>query len=346
VPAQRNSSPAIVASAAPVSGLDGTVAVPPSHPAHETPSIVRGGGPRDYPELQPVDPKHFVLGPEIARGGMGRILKAATDDSAATSRSKSLSPPPATRVRGSSARCGSQRSSGTLPSSTSSRLGRGAEPFYVMKLVDGISLDRKIAGCKTLPDRLALLPNLTTVVEALAFAHGRKVIHRDLKPANVLVGSFGETVVIDWGLAKELDSVGDVASRTDFRGPFRDARGGETMAGSVMGTPSYMPAEQATGEDVDERADVYALGAMLYHVLAGVPPFTGKTTGEILNKVIAGPPQRLDEVVHGVPSDLVAIVAKVIAFRDKDRYQDAGKLAEELRRFQTGQRRCTPLHQA
>src|SRR6185295_8555117 len=113
-------------------------------------------------------------------------------------------------------------------------------------------------------------------------AHDNHVIHRDLKPANVLVGAFGETVVIDWGLAKDLNDASDIID------PVAPESEGETIAGSIIGTPAYMPPEQARGDAVDERADVYALGAMLYHVLIGVPPYSPKPDTTIVAQVLAG----------------------------------------------------------
>ena len=155
-------------------------------------------------------------------------------------------------------------------------------------MVVGRPLDALIREATNLNARLALVPHLLAVCEAMAYAHGERVIHRDLKPQNVLVGSFGETVVIDWGLAKDLadpsgqDPVADRSAST--------ARAGETVVGAVMGTPAYMPSEQACGERVDERADVYALGAMLYHALVGRPPHAGTTIDAILESVLRGPP--------------------------------------------------------
>ena len=151
----------------------------------------------------------------------------------------------------------------------------------------------------------------------------------------MLVGEFGETVVIDWGMAKDLaDSSGSPDTAT---GPYRTtAVLGQTVAGTVIGTPAYMPAEQAEGEPVDERADVYALGAMLYHLLAGAPPYVGKTD-IILDAVIAGPPEPLETRTPGVPPDLVAIVAKAMAHAAANRYPTAKQLADDLKKFQTGQ---------
>ena len=121
-------------------------------------------------------------------------------------------------------------------------------------------------------------------------------------------------------------------------GPFRAPTAlCHTVSGTVMGTPAYMPAEQALGDPVDERADVYALGAMLYHLLAGVPPYIGKTAETILDAVVAGPPPPLETRTPGVPPDLVAIVAKAMAHAAADRYPTAKQLADDLKKFQTGQ---------
>src|SRR3954471_16459401 len=118
------------------------------------------------------------------------------------------------------------------------------EPFYAMKLVSGRSLDHVIKSKKTLVERLALLPNIIAVAEAMAYAHSQHIIHRDLKPANVLVGSFGETGLLDWGLAKDLSS-GSEVSTDAMMAPIKDD---STEVGTVLGTPTYMPPEQAEGK--------------------------------------------------------------------------------------------------
>jgi tetratricopeptide (TPR) repeat protein len=145
---------------------------------------------------------------------------------------------------------------------------------------------------------------------------------------------YGETVVIDWGLAKDLSAT--TPELVDD--PIRDGVPvGETVGGQVLGTPAYMPPEQALGDAVDERADVYALGAMLDHLLSGAPPYHGTSINDVLANVITGPPPALAIRAPGLPADLVAIVEKAMAPRPEHRYANAGELAFDLKRFHSGQ---------
>ena len=292
----------------------------------------------DYRDLVTVDPEHYVVGKEIARGGMGRITAARDRRLGRSVAIKEL------LIESSELRARFEREARitaklqhpAIVNLLEAGAWPGGEPFYVMKLVIGESLDKVIAGCRTLEARLALLPTVIAAADALAYAHNMQVIHRDLKPANVLVGEFGETVVIDWGFAKDLADPSGAPD--DAIGPYRaPANPGETVAGAVIGTPAYMPPEQAQGRPVDERADVYALGAMLYHVLAGAPPFTGQTSDAIITAVIAGPPPSIAKCAPGVPPDLVAIVTKAMAHAAADRYPTAKGLVDDLKKFQTGQ---------
>ncbi|MGE0551281.1 MAG: protein kinase [Kofleriaceae bacterium] len=290
----------------------------------------------DRVQMVVVDPDHYVIHSELARGGMGRILAA---------RDKRLGRQVAIKellVESESLRMRFERevriTSRLQHPNIVSVLHAGAWPsgelFYVMKLVNGESLASVIAERPTLEARLGLLANVTAAADALAYAHSMGVIHRDLKPSNVLIGDFGETVVIDWGLAKDLAEPSTPAPATTTEPSLIS---GATTVGSVLGTPAYMPAEQARGAAVDERTDVYALGAMLYHVLAGAPPYVGPTQAAIIEQVLAGPPPSIATRVSGLASDLVAIVDKAMAHDASDRYATAGELANDLKKFQTGQ---------
>ena len=203
-------------------------------------------------------------------------------------------------------------------------------PFYSMKLVTGRSLRELIGERKTVGDRMALLPNLIAVAEALAHAHSRRILHRDVKPSNIIIGEFGETVLIDWGVAKNLSPERDSEPVRANDAPDR------TTLGAIIGTPAYMSPEQAKGGSVDERADVFSLGATLYHLLAGRAPYEGDTA-RILPKIARGDYVPLSEQQPDVPGELAAIVNKAMAREVSQRYPTASELAEDLRRFQTGQ---------
>jgi tetratricopeptide (TPR) repeat protein len=199
--------------------------------------------------------------------------------------------------------------------------------------VEGRALSDVILDARTLREKLALLPNLIAVTEALAYAHDNEIVHRDLKPSNVLIGAFGETVVIDWGIAKDRAERND---STEAAAIVSDAEVFETKAGSAMGTVGYMSPEQARTAAVDERADVYSLGAVLYHLFAGTPPHPSVSVKEALEKLMSGPPEPLAQLVPDLAPDLIAIIEKAMA-RDADaRYPDARAMAEDLKRFEAG----------
>jgi serine/threonine protein kinase len=209
------------------------------------------------------------------------------------------------------------------------------EPFYAMKLVRGRALDALIAEATTSAARVGLVPHVIAIADALAYAHAVGVIHRDLKPANVLVGDFGETIVIDWGLALEAGAVDP--PRADAA-PISAPR--LTSVGSVIGTPAYMPPEQARGDAVDARADVYALGATLYHVIAGAHPYADAETsvatsddGPIWARVLDEPPAPLATLCPGVPAELAAIVERAMARRAAARHASAAEVGAALAGF-------------
>jgi serine/threonine protein kinase/tetratricopeptide (TPR) repeat protein len=303
----------------------------------------------DLPPLPIVSALHYRPEREIARGGMGRII-AAEDHRLGrpVALKELLEPVPEQlgRFQREALITARLQHPGIVPVYEAGRWPSG-EPFFAMKLVSGRPLDQVIGDARTLEDRLALLPRIAAATEAIAYAHSQRVIHRDLKPGNILIGEFGETVVIDWGLAKNLDDADGPMSgqhvarpaKQPSTAPRRTDPGSSTLtvAGAVMGTPAYMAPEQARGEPVDQRADVFALGAMLYHLLAGVPPYNARTATDVIAAAAIGKVMPLAERERGAPADLVAIVQRAMAPLPIDRYGDAGELATELRRFLTGQ---------
>ncbi len=176
-----------------------------------------------------------------------------------------------------------------------------------------------------------LLGRFNAVCDAVAFAHSRGVLHRDIKPANVILGRFGETILVDWGLAKrigasESDSLAGLVKEREHDG------GRITEQGSVLGTLPYMSPEQArsaTGP-VGPASDIYSLGATLYHLLTGVPPFAGTGHEELRRRVIQGEFRTPREVDRTVLPALNAIVLKAMAHEPGDRYGAATALAEDI----------------
>jgi WD40 repeat protein/tRNA A-37 threonylcarbamoyl transferase component Bud32 len=282
-----------------------------------------------------VDPSTYEIEGVHGRGGLGRILRARDRRTNRVVAIKEIihdTPQVIARFQREALVTANLQHPAIVPVYEVGRWPSG-KPFYAMKLVVGRSLAQAIEKTAPPEARLALLPHAIQIADAMAYAHGQGWAHRDLKPANILVGDFGETVVIDWGLAGRID-VPDDAPSIDLPA---SADAHATIAGSVVGTPVYMAPEQARGETIDARADVYAIGAVLYHVLAGVPPYREcRTAADVIARVAVGPPTALDDLVVDVPPDLVAIVERAM-HRDLDqRYPTARELAEDLTRFQAG----------
>jgi PAS domain S-box-containing protein len=180
------------------------------------------------------------------------------------------------------------------------------------------------------------------VCNTVAYAHARGVIHRDLKGQNVILGDFGEVVVLDWGLAKlagqpEPKTCGDPISLGEEWPRDRHL----TTEGQVIGTPAFMAPEQASGrlDLVDHRTDIYGLGAMLYEVLTGQPPFAGPSSDEVLRKVADEEPQPPHEIWEEVPPDLEVVCSRAMAKKQADRYGSARELAHDVQGWQDSQRR-------
>jgi serine/threonine-protein kinase len=217
------------------------------------------------------------------------------------------------------------------------------QPFYTMRFVRGRTLAEAAAGyhqrCgrgEATPLELReLLTAYVGVCQAVAYAHSRGVLHRDLKPQNVVLGDYGEVIVLDWGLAKVTGAAdGEGADRAPVALAVEGARD-ETVAGQVLGTPVYMAPEQAEGrlDLLDARTDVYGLGAVLYEVLCGRPPFGGPDTLAVLRRVVHEAPQPPRSVVPGLPRALDAVCLKALAKKPAGRYATALELAGDVKRW-------------
>lgn len=304
----------------------GTLADDPAAAARPKPDLLSA----DLP-IVPLD--RYRIEAEHARGGLGRILRATDTRLDRIVAIKELSrdnPVARARFAREIRLTAKLQHPNIIPIHEAGRWPTG-QYFYAMKFVEGQTLAQAIGHAGTAEARYALLPSMLGVAEAMAYAHSQRIIHRDLKPMNVLVGPFGETVVIDWGLAKEVGVEEDVEELpADRETPF------ETRHGAILGTPAYMPPEQAGGQALDETADVYALGAILYHLIAGRSPYADHSPEDVLKHVLEEPPQPLDEIDPDAPPELVAIVTKAMARDPRQRYRTAREMAEELARYTTG----------
>lgn len=213
--------------------------------------------------------------------------------------------------------------------------------YYTMKYVQGVSLSEALGKAANMAGRLELLPHLLNVCQAIAYAHSRRVLHRDIKPSNIMVGEFGETVLLDWGLARVKSAPEerhDAAPAGAAIDTGDDGDSGRTTYGQVLGTPAYMAPEQAQGrvDDVDERSDVYGLGALLYTMLTGRAPFSGEHRADIIRQAANDAPKPVRVLEPTAPPELAAICGKAMARDPHERYTAARDLAEELQRYMTG----------
>ncbi|KAF0246208.1 MAG: serine/threonine protein kinase [Planctomycetota bacterium] len=318
--------------------------------------------------------ERFVLGAEIGRGGLGRVVSAwDTRLRRDVAVKLVLDGMPAAMLRRFSREAeitGRLEHPNIVPVHDFGPLIGGGKLGLCMKKVQGRDLRKlleDLAAGDEATRRKYSLPRLLRIFQdvclAMAFAHDRGVHHRDLKPSNVMIGDFGETLVVDWGLAKEVgvedgevvpaspgSAVNAGSDATKVTAPPAGGAGNVTAEGTLMGTPAYMAPEQAAGryKEVDARSDIYSLGAVLYEILTLRPPVRGESFDEIVTNVregrlvppseraSSGGPFRPSDAVREVPLELEAICLRALAFRKEDRFATAMELHDEVQLFLEG----------
>ncbi|MCK6458270.1 MAG: serine/threonine protein kinase [Planctomycetes bacterium] len=312
----------------------------------------------------------YELREEIARGGMGVVLKVWDKDLRRTLAMKAastgvpdetdpISLAQVTRFLEEAQITGQLDHPGIVPVH---ELGVDEEGrvFFTMRLVRGQTLDEVIRLARADKDgwsRARALDVMVRVCEAMAYAHSKGVIHRDIKPANVMVGKFGEVYVMDWGLAKVIGRPDVQGARLNhsvalLRTQVRTDRAEDisrtpnspylTLEGTIVGTPPYMPPEQAEGriDALDPRSDVYSVGALLYTLLTGRMPYvepSGRAAAaDVIVRLLAGPPEAVHTIDRTAPPELVAICEKAMARRREDRYENMVGMAEDIRAYVEG----------
>ena len=319
--------------------------------------------------------KKYDIGQVVAQGGMGAILDAkdATTERRVAMKVMLDGSSPADLGRFvSEARVTAQLEHPSIVPIYELSVDENGQPFYTMKMVRGITLRKVLEllaeGMPATVQKYPLSVLLTLfqkVCDAIAFAHSKGVLHRDLKPENIMLDDFGVVLVMDWGLAKRIgcrpsapDGDRPASSDTDaLQSPSASA----TMVGSIIGTPKYMAPEQARGEveTLDERADIYGLGAILYHLLALRPAVTGDDPMEVVEKVARGEIESIVAAVSHrrtsgrkdgdagtaplqhlpsgrIPESLAAVVGKAMAFDREARYRRVEDLQADIAAYQNG----------
>jgi serine/threonine protein kinase/tetratricopeptide (TPR) repeat protein len=224
--------------------------------------------------------------------------------------------------------------------------------YYTMKYVRGKTMaarlrevrkDEHLSDEQKSAERLKLLDAFVAMCNAIAFAHSRGVIHRDIKPENVMLGDFGETMLLDWGLARVKNqkdfAVKNKPKERNISDSLREsADASKTQDGYIIGTPAYMPPEQGRGdqEEVDEKSDIYSLGSVLYEILAGTPPYEGPTAGLVLQAMLTSAPAPIAGKNRFAPPELSAVCEKAMAREKKDRFKSAMEISLQVQAFREG----------
>jgi hypothetical protein len=287
----------------------------------------------------PIGAQRYSIAQLIGEGGMGRVLEARDLQFARTVALKQLRKDAASaaareRFVLEALVTGNLEHPGVPTVYERGELSDGSA-FYAMRLVRGRTFAQAIADAPDLAGRLKLVPVVIKVAQTLGFAHERGIVHRDIKPDNVIVGRYGEAVVLDWGIAKVRGISQTGEPSTGAIGASSTGSSSQTRQGAVMGTPAYMAPEQAAGEvdRIDARTDVFALGGLLYHLLTGHAPFAGPDVKTVLERAAKAQAEPLAVTAKAAPQGIRAICEKAMARSQDDRYQTAGDFADALESF-------------
>ncbi|MHC4410887.1 MAG: serine/threonine-protein kinase, partial [Planctomycetota bacterium] len=308
----------------------------------DTAPVIRVG-----PQVVADDSRYQMVG-EIARGGVGVIYKARDKDLGRDIALKVLRDIHADRADVlerfvEEAQIGGQLQHPGIVPVYGLGLQLDGRPYFAMKLIKGRTLGARLKErSDPAVDRRRFLQIFEQTCQTMAYVHARGVIHRDLKPANILVGNFGEVQVIDWGFGKVLGRAEPAPADDDIRTRIATVRSGsegsDSLVGSVMGTPAYMPPEQALGhiDELDEQTDVFALGAILCEILTGAPAYTGSSK----DLLVLASQARLDDAYSrlancGADAAIVSICKKALAPLRDQRFADGGELAGEISSYLT-----------